>query len=171
MKTVLRLPEHALDDVLAHLLPPGGWREEAAFLMVKPERGPETLSLEFIESVKLAPNDFDTQEGDYIELNDEARARLIKRAHDLDAALVEMHCHPGPWRAAFSDADRAGLRETVPHMFWRLRNRPYLALVVAQSGFDALLWIDDPRVPRALDAVFAGDKLLRPTNASLQGWS
>ena len=107
----------------------------------------------------------------YLELADEARAGLIKRAHDLGASLIEMHSHPGPWPAAFSLTDRVGLRETVPHMWWRLKGKPYVALVVAHSGFDALVWLDDRRVPRPLDGLLVGDEQFSPTNNSLEGWS
>lgn len=101
---------------------------------------------------------------------DRTRAALIKRAHDLDASLVELHSHPGPWPAAFSYADRMGLRETVPHMWWRLKKRPYLAFVVASSSFDALVWLDGPKMPRRLDGLVVGERFLRPTNFSLRGW-
>ena len=97
---------------------------------------------------------------------DGTRAALIKRAHDLEASLVEMHSHPAPWPAAFSYADRMGLSETVPHMWWRLNRRPYLAIVVSPSGFDALLWLDNATLPRALDTLKAGDRMLQPTNNS-----
>ena len=129
------------------------------------------MTLKVIEATKLAASDFAVQEGEYLEMADATRARLIKRAHDLGASLVEMHSHPGPWPAAFSPSDRMGLKETVPHMWWRLKGRPYLAIVVAPSDFDALLWLDNPHVPRPLDGVLAGKRLLRPTNKSLKGWS
>ena len=86
---------------------------------------------------------------DYFELTDEARIGLIKRAHVLQASLAEFHSHLSPWPAAFSLSDRMGLKETVPHMRWRLKRRPYLAVVVAPSGFDALVWSRDPKISGA----------------------
>ena len=65
-------------------------------------------SFEVIDAAKLGPDEFESQLGDYLELADETRARLIKRAHDLQASLVEMHSHPAPFPAAFSPADRPG---------------------------------------------------------------
>lgn len=170
MKTLLKMPAGLFDDLTAHLLPRGSLREEAAFLFVIADRADDRIVFNVLETTKLAPADFESQHGDYLELADETRAGLIKRAHDLGASLVEMHSHPGPFPAAFSRADRIGLTETVPHMWWRLRKRPYLALVVAPSGFDALIWLDSAKVPRQLDGVLDGDRLLRPTNNSLGGW-
>ena len=46
-----------------------------------------------------------------------------------------------------------GLLETVPHMFWRLDNRPYVAIVVARSGFDALVWTRDAQKPVPLSGL------------------
>jgi hypothetical protein len=170
MKTLLMLRPGLFEDLTAHLLPRETVREQAAFLFAKPPRA-DHVSFEVQESEKLTPDDFESQEGDYLELKDETRARLIKQAHALQACLIELHSHPGPWPAAFSPADRVGLSETVPHMWWRLHKRPYAAIVVAPSGFDALVWLDNPRVPQALDALMAGDRLLKPTNNSLWGWS
>jgi len=171
MNAILKLGAALHDGLIAHLLPPDDDREQAVFLFARISRSPSEAIFDVAESRLLRPGDFDVQEGDYLELADGTRAALIKRAHDLDASLVEIHSHPGPWPAAFSLSDRMGLAETVPHMWWRLKKRPYLAIVVAPSGFDALLWLDDPRIPRGLDAVMAGDRLLRPTGNSLGGWT
>ena len=109
------------------------------------------------------------QEGDYIEMGDETRARLIKRAHDTSTCLIEMHSHLGDWPAGFSYADRLGLKETVTHMWWRLKKRPYLALVVTNSSFDALVWLDNAHKPHRLDVLLAGTEMRTPTNFSLGG--
>lgn len=170
MKATLNMPAGLFEDLTDHLLPPDSLREEAAFLFVAPNRSDEHVRFEVVETTKLAPEEFESQFGDYLELADETRARLIKRAHDLGASLMEMHSHPGPFPAAFSLADRMGLKETVPHMWWRLKKRPYLAIVMAPTGFDALVWLDNPRIPQQLDAILAGDRLIRPTNNSLGGW-
>lgn len=170
MRTLLKLDDELYDGLMAHLLPPGCEQEQAAFLFARQARADHQVLFEVVEATKLGPADFAAQQGDYLEMTDEKRAWLIKRAHDLGASLVEMHSHLGPWPAAFSLADRAGLRETVSHMWWRLRNRPYLAVVVTGSGFDALLWLDNPKTPRALDGLLTGNRLLRPTNNSLEDW-
>jgi hypothetical protein len=90
----------------------------------------------------LKRSDYEIQAGDYLELTDATRARLIKQAHDRGVCLVESHSHPGPYPAAFSYSDLTGLDEFVPHVRWRLRGRPYAALVFAQNGFDGLAWTD-----------------------------
>ena len=170
MKTLLKMPEKRFDEITAHLLPADPIREEAVFLFVEPVQSNSHLVFNVLDTQKLAPSDFASQCEDYLELADEARADLIKRAHDLGASLVEMHSHPGPFPAAFSYADRMGLKETVPHMWWRLKKRPYLAIVVSETGFDALLWLDNPRIPQALGGILAGARLLKPNNNSLKGW-
>jgi Prokaryotic homologs of the JAB domain len=169
MKAILKLREGEFEELMAHLLPPRAQQEQAAFLFVS-TRQDASITFETQAKELLTSADFEAQESDYLELRDETRARLIKRAHDLNASLVEMHSHPGPYPAAFSASDRIGLAETVPHMWWRLKKRPYLAIVMARTGFDALLWLDNAQIPRALDAVLAGTRLLKPTNLSLADW-
>ena len=171
MKTILKLPKGQYEAVIAHLLPPRSSLEEAAFLFATAVRSGDLVTFDVQAAELLSGDDYESHESDYLELLDETRARLIKRAHDLGSSLVEMHSHPGPSPAAFSFADRIGLDETVPHMWWRLSKRPYLAIVVARSGFDALVWLDGPKIPQALDALVAGDHLLKPTNLSLRYYS
>jgi hypothetical protein len=170
MKTLLKMDGGLHGDIMEHLLPAGCEQEQAAFLFARSDRTDDQILFEVIDARKLGPADFVRQEGDYLEMTDATRAGLIKQAHDMDASLVEMHSHLGPWPAGFSYADRLGLQETVPHMWWRLKKRPYLALVVTNCSFDALLWLDNTKVPRALDALIAGDLILRPNNSSLGGW-
>lgn len=170
MKSFLKLEKPLYDELVGHLLPPNITQEQAAFLFVRTDNVGDEINFEVIETTKLSPSDFSSQEGDYLELTDETRRGLIKRAHDLSASLVEIHSHLGDWPASFSLADRSGLKDTVPHMWWRLKKRPYLALVFASSGFDALLWIDSATRPRALDAIIVGNLALIPTNRSLAGW-
>lgn len=156
---------------MAHLIPRAeNGREQAAFLFAREQRRAGEAVFDVVETRKLRLIDFAVQDGDYIELADETHAALIKRAHDLKTSLIEIHSHLGPWAAAFSLADRAGLLETVPNMWWRLGHRPYLALVVTKAEFDALVWLDNPNVPRALDVWEAGTQTLIPTNNSLVGW-
>lgn len=170
MKTTLTLPAEWWHDVLNHLLPKNAAVEEAAFMFATTERTPSEVKFTVVEILKLTPRDFAARYADLIELKDETRARVIKRAHDLNASIVELHSHVGPWRAAFSFSDIAGLKDIVPHLWWRLKGKPYAAIVVAKDGLDALVWTDEPHVPRGLDAVLAGDEVLRPTNETLKGW-
>lgn len=170
MNAILQMSSCLFDELTKHLLPAGGEREQAAFLFVRPVAAEEGV-FEVVESLKLTERDFEFQFGDYLELADETRAGLIKRAHDLDASLVEMHSHPGPYSAGFSLADLRGLRDTVPYMWWRLKGRPYFAIVVARTDFDALAWLAAPEAPQSLKAIRAGDRLLHPTNNTLGEWS
>lgn len=166
MNTRLHFPAGLLDDLMGHLLRPLSIREEAAFLFARPAA--EAGSFDVVEAVKLEGRDFVHRLSDYLELADETRARLIKRAHDLDASLVEMHSHLGPFPAAFSHADMIGLEDTVPYIWWRLKGRPYFAIVVASGGFDALAWLKGPDQPQALQSIVADGRLLHPTNNSLR---
>lgn len=85
----------------------------------------------------------------HITLADEAKVEVIRWAWNSGLCLVEAHSHGELTPAKFSPSDLLGLREWVPHLFWRLRHRPYAALVVAGEGFDGLAWVDrtDDREP------------------------
>ena len=168
---VLNLDPCLKDALWSHLLPSDCMQEQAAFLYCTTLVVNASTTFKVIDTAFLEPNDFASQCSDYLELSNATRMEIIKRAHKLNASLVELHSHPGPWPAAFSFADRQGLKDTVPHMKWRLKGRPYLAIVVAPSGYDALLWPYNSKTPKALSGIQVGDALMEPTNASLEGWN
>jgi len=170
MKTVLEMPAAQYAELRTHLLPPRGECEEAVFLFVDTISQDGECHFRVREMAKLMPEDFAVRHADYLELLDPVRARLIKRAHDLGASLVEVHSHVGPWRAAFSYSDVRGLKDTVPHIWWRLKSRPYIAIVVSQVSVDALVWLEGPETPVPLDEIRTGQEIIRPTHSALEEW-
>jgi hypothetical protein len=64
-----------------------------------------------------------------------------------------------------------GFQEWVPHIMWRLRQRPYVAVVVTPDSFDALVWQAGDQVmrPRGLHSLVLDDgRELRPTGETLR---
>jgi len=91
----------------------------------------------------MPPEAFEYQSAYHVTLRDEMRPEIIKWAWDADACLVEVHSHGDEGIASFSPSDLYGFDEWVPHVRWRLRGRPYAAIVSAGDSFDALAWLDD----------------------------
>ena len=143
MEAALSLTDRMLAEVRSHLFGQGAKREEGGFLFCSAEEDVGGVHFAAQLWMPLRPRDYLAHEVDYLELTDETRARVIKQAHDRNACLVEVHSHPGPWPACFSPSDLSGLAQFVPHVRWRLKRRPYGALVFAQSGFDGLAWTGD----------------------------
>ncbi len=170
MNYILKLDGRLKDVLWRHLLPDGSHREQAAFLYTAQTTAGENVVFDVVDRELLERRDFAAQHSDYLELADEARVRIIKRAHALNACIVELHSHPRKWPAEFSLSDRAGLKETVPHMRWRLKARPYLAIVVALTSYDALVWALDGDEPEALVVEVDRERLL-PTGRSLGSWN
>jgi len=146
-----------------HLVPRKHVVEQAAFLFVEdPGNG---LQLVCREMWLLMRNDFAYQSACHIELSDSVRARIIKNAHDTRTAIVELHSHTGRWPAQFSYSDYLGFTDWVPHMRWRLKGKPYCALVVTKSGFDGFIWRD--AMPKRIGCIrVIGGKSLYPTGLS-----
>lgn len=161
----LRLPEEVHGALLAHLLPPCPGPEEAAFVLARVESA-RHCTFEYAEWVAVPAAGFASRSRFHLELSDATRAGLIKRAHDLGAALVEFHSHHVLGPAAFSSSDWLGFEEFVPHVRWRLRGRPYAAVVVTLTDFDALVWRGPTHEPRHLDGIVVGDQRLEPTRRS-----
>lgn len=142
MQINLKISGEILAAVRSHLLPQRTRNEQAGFMFAHWRFGANSSAeLDFAEWSPLSPKDFAYQSPLHLELRDETRMRVIKRGHDLKCALIEFHSHPGPYPAQFSGSDFIGFREFVPHVLWRLKGRPYVAVVVAPSGFDALAWM------------------------------
>ena len=170
MSGVIEMSDAAWRELQDHLLPPNSQIEEGAFLLARHEEQPgkQNIVFQHIETILLGHEDFASQEDDYLELADETRARLIKRAHDLEASLVEFHSHPGPYPACFSPADLRGFTEFVPHVLWRLKQRPYAAVVVAPSGFDGFVWSPLAHTPLAMKGLSIGRKIHPSTGLTIK---
>lgn len=170
MNYILKLDACLKDELWRHLVPDGSRCEQAAFLYSAHTIMGDDVVFDVVGHELLGRRDFAAQDSDYLELADEARIRIIKRAHVLNGCLVELHSHPWDWPAEFSPSDRAGLNETVPHMRWRLKERPYLAIVVALTSYDALVWTLRGDKPAPLVVEVDGERLA-PTGRSLGNWN
>lgn len=148
----------------AHLVYSGSGVEEAAFVYAAPADGDDEFRI--VEWWPVPPEGFASRSAFHLELSDETRAQVIKRAHDLGASLVELHSHLGPGPARFSWSDLSGFEEFVPHVWWRLKGRPYFALVVVPESFDGLAWRTGPAEPERLGGLLVGSVRLEPSNRS-----
>jgi hypothetical protein len=152
-------------EIRGHLLPPRHKVEEAAFAFAERVREGDLL-FRAVEWHAVPPEGFVSRSAYHMELTDETRAHAIKRAHDLGASLVELHSHLWPAPPRFSPTDQDGFHEFVPHVWWRLKAKPYFAIVLSVGGFDGLAWTDNPLSPFRLNGLLTGDGLLEPTPIS-----
>ena len=166
-QVVLHVPTNVFEEIQTHLLEKNADSESAGFMFVVPAtQDGDSDVYDHVEWYPVPPEGFVEDSRFHLELTDEFRASVIKRAHDLGASIVEFHSHLGPQPARFSPFDRRGLSEFVPHVRWRLRKRPYFAVVVTRTGFDSLAWMTDTEKPQHLDAIVAGDRVFQPTKLS-----
>jgi hypothetical protein len=166
MQTILSMPSNRYKNLINHLLPKGQRHEQAAFVFANSIESSESLTFEYRDNYLVPSGGFSIQSAYHIELNDQTRAMVIKRAHDLNACLIEFHSHLSYEEPRFSGSDIAGFSEFVPHVRWRLKGRPYAAVVVSKSGFDALVWHDTAE-PETLNELRVGTKVLQPSGATL----
>ncbi len=121
-----------------------------------------------IKDTYLVPQDELNGSSYSVKLKDDAQAKIIKWAWDKGLALGEIHSHPFSRQAtAFSYSDIAGLKEFVPHVWWRLKNKPYFAMVFGKKDYDALVWLNNPNAPQRVEGILIGDVLLKPTNQTI----
>jgi hypothetical protein len=161
----LELPELVYRSLWRHLLPRRQRNEEAAFCFARPMQAQE--SFEIVDFREIRPEEFEHQSDYHLELSDRVRAEIIKQAHDLDASIVEFHSHTFGGPPEFSASDIQGFGETVPHCLWRLKGRPYLAVVVSKGGFDGLVWVTKDEGPIQLGRIQFGGKLLKASCKTL----
>jgi hypothetical protein len=143
--------------------------EQAAFVFAKARVRDASTTFSAKDVYLIPPEDFDVQTGYHIELADGVRGRVIKQAWDTDTVLIEFHSHPGDTKPAiFSGSDLSGFDEFVPHCRWRLRGRPYVAVLVNAVGVDALAWAGDGQSPAPLETVRTGWlRKIAPTNRTI----
>lgn len=164
---VLDLSAEDYAAIRTRVLPKNARHEDAVFVFARADADGVFSAIDW---QPVPPEGFVSQSAYYLELTDEMRASLIKRAHDLQASLIEIHSHPFQEQAEFSPSDCSGFREFVPHVMWRLRGRPYAAVVVAPTSFDSLAWFTNISDPRPLAVRLTGGQLLHPTERSYRSW-
>lgn len=121
-----------------------------------------------IKDIYLVPQNEIDQSSYSVRLKQISQAKIIKWAWDSGFSLAEIHSHPfSNKNTTFSYSDVVGLKEFVPHVWWRLKNKPYIAMVFGKRDYDALVWIDSPHSPKKLEGVLVENKLFRPTNSTL----
>ena len=162
-RVTLELPYEIYNALVMHLLPVDSALERAGFILVKGIQSEGNVAFQFVEWIAIDDKELVYSSEYGLELTDRTKARIIKRAYDLDASLVECHSHPFQRVAQFSETDMDGLLEFVPHVWWRLKGKPYIAFVFARAGFDALTWISDPKTPEMFNSLIVGRKLYQPT--------
>lgn len=167
MRAFLDIAPGLKDTLWAHLLQ--NEVEQVAIVFATVDTQDDGTVFTAAEAYLAAPADFAIHSALHVELTDEARARIIKRAWDTGTTPVEFHSHTGDyWGARFSPSDMHGFSEYVPHCRWRLRGRPYLAVVVSPAGMDALAWTGAGHTPVALDAIrLVGGGVIRPTGQTI----
>jgi hypothetical protein len=156
------------EDLWAHLLQNDV--EQVAIVFAAVETTGDTTVFVAKDAYLATADCFEIHSEFHVELNDEARARIIKRAWDTGTSPVEFHSHPGDyWGAMFSLSDLHGFSDYVPHCRWRLRGRPYLAVVVCPAGVDALAWTGAGGEPVGVDAIRPdGGAVIVPTNQTIE---
>jgi hypothetical protein len=156
------------EELWAHLLQND--TEQVAIVFAAVESKDDATVFSAKDAYLATAADFEIHSEFHVELTDEARARIIKTAWDTGTSPVEFHSHPGDYRGAkFSPSDMYGFSDYVPHCRWRLRGRPYLAVVVTPAGMDALAWTDAGGEPVSVDAIRpAGGTEIVPTNQTIE---
>lgn len=141
--------------------------ESAGFFLATYD--PEARAFRLREWRAIPPDGFESRSSFHLVLKDETRAEIIKWAWDSGDSLVEAHSH-GFGEASFSPSDMYGLEQWVPHLWWRLRGRPYGAIVVDAGTLDALAWIENPGSPEQVDNLaIDGRPLSRPLDLHWPG--
>lgn len=167
MGNELYIDPDGYQQVVEHLLKNN--TEQVAFAFADVIAGDNGVLFRASGLYLVPPEDFQFQSGYHISLTDEALARVIKMAWDKQAALVDLHSHVSDlYPAQLSPSDLHGLREWVPHIWWRLKGKPVLAAVISPSSFDALVWRLSPGEPEALAALRVGDEVKPPTGFTLR---
>ncbi len=138
--------------------------EQVAFLFLSQKASGEETVFSLADHYLVPDQELIHESTYHAEVSEGAQAKVIKTAWDKGLCLGEIHSHPhSSSEAAFSPSDMAGLADFVPHVWWRLRGKPYFAFVSSKTDFDALGWLAGPHDPSELDRIRVGKIDHRPT--------
>jgi hypothetical protein len=110
--------------------------EQVAFFLAQPLDD----GLRLVDVRAMGPADFDHQSAMHVSLAEHVRPELIAWAWKRELCLVEAHTHVRGDPVCLSSTDLSGLSDWVPHVWWRLRARPYAAIVFGDETVDGIAW-------------------------------
>lgn len=135
--------------------------EQVAFIYMRPDA--DDLLVD--DCFCVPPSELVYESEYHAEISADAQAMAIKNAWNRKRHLGEIHTHPFSTKeTSFSYSDVVGFQEFVPHVWWRLKSGPYVAIVFGLNDFDALLWKQDSETPEMIEQIQVGGETLRPNN-------
>ena len=143
----LTIPRPIASTLFDHLA--AGHEEQLAFMLARPTVGGFLLA----DIRTVGWPGLDDQTAWHLALADDERAEVIKWAHESGGVLVEAHVHRGGFAAELSPYDLDNLADWVRHVWWRLRHRPYIALIFSGTTFDGLVWLTSPEEPEQVSTL------------------
>lgn len=169
MTTSIEIPEKIYNNLKNHLFPRAVHPvEESAFVYAQINEDDLSLTFRYSDLYLVKTGDYVTRSAYHFELKDELRGQIIKKAHDLGSSIIEFHSHVRQDSAQFSETDWLGFNEFVPHVMWRLKGKPYAAVVFADTTLDSFVWCNRNQDPIPLDYLVTGPKRIFPTNNSIR---
>lgn len=147
------IPKNEYKEMCQYLFPRNVKQENVAFIFANVSESQNFIKFQFKKWYAVQSKEYEYHSLYYVELKDEMRPKIIKMAFDLDAAIIEIHSHPFQKSAYFSPSDIDGLNEFIPHVRWRLKNRPYSAIVFSKYDFDGLVWHENVQIPKQLTEI------------------
>jgi hypothetical protein len=115
--------------------------EQGAFLFAEAKREDGELNLVAADYYLVPASGWEAQVEFYLQMKDSERAKIMKLAREKNLCAIDCHSHP---RACddvwFSPSDVAGITEFAQYAKWKLRGKPFAAMVWGEQSVDAVLW-------------------------------
>ncbi len=166
MQVIIKIDTFSYGEIRKHLLQND--LEQVCFLYYENIFDGVKIILDIKDYYLVVPNEYAYQSGFHVEIKESCQTKIIKTAWDKKLSLGEIHSHPTSLRAFFSQSDLLGFQEFVPHIWWRLKKGPYLAIVLTKMELDALVWIKNAKWDRAVNKIEVGSSVIRPSNTTIK---
>jgi hypothetical protein len=143
--------------------------EQAAFLFADVQTTTEYLTFKATEIYFVPPQGWEVQLDVYLQMQESERAKILKMARDKNLALIDCHSHPRSYEDVwFSPSDVSGITDFAAYVKWKLNNKPFAAMVWAETSLDAVSWDGNFAAANAVEIVSTPDRdgwLMCPTGS------
>jgi hypothetical protein len=166
MTISMSMTTNAYQELRRHLLQDEN--EQAAFMFADMEATEDQLIFVVQEIHFMTAEKYTFQSSYHITLDDDVLGEMIRIAWQAGRVLVEVHSHRDDSSpVSFSGSDIRGFASVVPHVRWRMKGRPYAAIVMNETSLDALVWDGELDTARPLTRLEVGKDIVYPTNETL----
>ncbi len=127
--------------------------EQGAFLFARRKQKRDMLDF-VIDEIYFVPTDrWRFRNAGYLELEEKEKVKIMLKAREIGADVLECHSHVSSTKASFSFFDLEEMQKFIQYVWWKLPEKIYGALVWSRKDVNGVIWLPKQYEPITIESV------------------